>query len=327
MNASRFLSALLVASCALAGAMTARAADDKELIGDPKIIGSLDRAKTRETGVKASEAADRIGWRIGSQAYTLRDRTLVEALDTLHMLGLRYVECYPGQPISPDFKHVKFDQNASEEALAVVRKKLDQTGIKVLSIGVTGIDKDEAKARKLFQFAKSFGMERIVTEAPKSQFDTIEKLAEEFDIDVALHNHPEPNIYGTPEKLLAAVGTDGKYKRIGSCSDVGHWQRSKVNPVEALKMLEGKVFESHFKDLNEFGVKSAKDVPWGTGKGDARAMLDECYRQTKAGKIGGASKKMTFNIEYETGHGVELVQNMAKCIEWFGQQCEQLAGK
>ena len=43
--------------------------------------------------------------------------------------------------------------------------------------------------------------------------------------------------------------------------------------------------------------------------------------------MGGKSKKMTFNIEYETGHGTELVANMAKCIEWFGQQCEQLAGK
>ena len=316
-----FLTALVVgASCFVT-------ADAQELIGDPKIIGTLDRAKTRETGVKASDAAEKIGWRLGSQAYTLRDRTLVEALDTLHMLGLRYVECYPGQAVSPEMKNVKFQPGLSDEAAAVVRKKLDQTGIKVLSFGVAGIPKDEPTARKLFEFAKSFNMERIVTEAPKSQFDLIEKLAEEFDLEVALHNHPEPNIYGTPEKVLEALGAEGKYKRIGSCADVGHWQRSGVTGVDGLKKLEGKVFESHFKDLGEFGVRGAKDVQWGTGKGDAAGMLAECHRQTKAGVIGGKTKKMTFNIEYETGHGVELVQNMAKCIEWFGQQCEQLAAK
>lgn len=311
--------------CALLTATVALAADDKELIGDPKIVAPLDVAATRAAGVKASDAAEKIGWRLGTQTYTLRDRTLLEALDTAYMLGLRYVECYPGQGVSKADKNLKFGPGMSPEVLATVKKKLDQTGIKVLSMGVTGIPKDEAGARKLFEFAKSFNMERIVTEAPKEQFDLIQKLAEEFDVEVALHNHPEPNIYGTPEKVLAAIGP--LHTRIGSCADVGHWQRSKVDPVEGLKKLEGKVLESHFKDLNEFGVKSAKDVPWGTGKGNARGMLEEAYRQTKAGKIGGRAKKMTFNIEYETGAGTELVGNMAKSIEWFGKQCEELAGK
>lgn len=301
------------------------AAGAQELIGDPKIIGSLDPVKTRENGIKATAAAEKIGWRIGSQAYTLRDRSLLEALDTLYMLGLKYVECYPGQALSPDQKAIKFGPGLSEENIALVKKKLDQTGIKILSLGVIGVPKDEAGARKLFEFARIFNMERIVTEAPAAQFDLIEKLAEEFNIDVALHNHPEPNIYGTPEKVLAAI--QPQHKRIGSCADVGHWQRSNVNPVEGLKKLEGKVFESHFKDLNEFGVRGAKDVPWGQGKGNAKGMLEECFRQTKAGKIGGSTGKMTFNIEYETGHGTELVQNMAKCIEFFGTVATELGGK
>jgi sugar phosphate isomerase/epimerase len=306
------------------GVMAADAPKTGELIGDPRIVAPLDPVKTREAGVRASEAAEKIGWRIGSQAYTLRDRTLVEALDTLHMLGLKYVEAFPGQAVSPEYKNVKFNVGMPQEAIGLVRERLNKTGIKILSIGVIGIDKDEAKARQLFEFAKSFGMERIVTEAPESQFDTIEKLAEEFDIDVALHNHPKTSYYWDPNHVLKAVTN---YKRIGSCADVGHWQRSSVNPVEALKLLEGHVFESHFKDLNEFGKKEAKDVPWGTGKGDARAMLEECYRQTKANVIGGTVHKMAFNIEYETGQGTELVGNMAKCVEWFGGQCEELAKK
>jgi len=78
MKSLAFLSALLVASCILAAD-----APPGELIGDPKIIAPLDVAKTRATGLKATAAAEKIGWRIGSQAYTLRDRTLLEALDTI----------------------------------------------------------------------------------------------------------------------------------------------------------------------------------------------------------------------------------------------------
>jgi len=325
MKSLAFLAALFTATCVMA-------ADSPkgELIGDPKIVGQLDVAKTRETGVKASDAAEKIGWRIGSQAYTLRDRSLLECLDTLYMLGLRYVECYPGQAVSPaEFKDAKgkpqeFKPGMSPEAIAAVKKKLDQTGIKVLSMGVTGIPADEAGARKYFDFAKDFGMERIVTEANEKQFPVLEKLAEEYNIDIALHNHPNPSYYWDPAHVLKAV--EG-FKHVGSCADVGHWQRSGVKPIEALRMLEGHVFESHFKDLNKFGDKGAHDLPWGTGTGDAKGMLEECYRQTKAGDIGGATHKMTFNIEYEIGHGTELVGNMAKSIEWFGNECEELSKK
>jgi len=147
------------------GVMAADAPKTGELIGDPRIVAPLDPVKTREAGVRASEAAEKIGWRIGSQAYTLRDRTLVEALDTLYMLGLKYVEAFPGQAVSPEYKNVKFNVGMPQEAIGLVRERLDKTGIKILSIGVIGIDKDEAKARQLFEFARSFGMERIVTEA------------------------------------------------------------------------------------------------------------------------------------------------------------------
>jgi sugar phosphate isomerase/epimerase len=321
------LCTLLLASSVLV-ATNARAAD--ELIGDPKMVGSLDKAKTRETGLKATAAAEKIGWRLGSQAYTLREQPLLDTLDTLYVLGLKYVECYPNQVVAPQFKDAKgkpatFGPGMPFEAVTAVKNKLDKTGIKVLSMGVTGIPADEAGARKLFQFAKDFGMERIVTEAKEDQFPVIDKLAEEFDIDVALHNHPGPkSYYWEPEHVLKAVQG---HPRIGSCADVGHWQRSGVKPIAALKTLEGHVFESHFKDLNEFGNVKAHDVPWGTGTGDAKGMLEECYRQTKAGVLGGKTKKMTFNIEYEIGHGTELVENMAKSIEWFGKECEALAGR
>src|SRR4051812_49212352 len=144
-----FLSAV-----ALGSVVMAADAPRSELIGDPKIIAPLDVAQTREAGLKATAAAEKIGWRIGSQAYTLRDRTMLEALDTLYMLGLNNVEAYPGQVVSKSIKGANgkpltFGPDLSEEGIAAVKAKLQQTGIKITAIGVTGIPADEPGARKL----------------------------------------------------------------------------------------------------------------------------------------------------------------------------------
>ncbi len=318
----------LLSLCIASGVIAAE--PKKELVGAPKVVVPVDYSKTRPIGLKAAESAAKLGWKIGSQSYTLRDRTLLEALDALDGLGIRYVECYLGQAVSKEIKDAKgkpvtFGPGMTPEATEAVKKKLESTGIKILSCGVTGIPADEAGARKFIEWAKSWGMETIVTESKKEQFPLLDKLTEELKINVALHNHPQPSIYWNPAFELECLA--GTSNRIGSCSDVGHWQRSDVNPIEGLKTLEGRIIESHFKDLNVFGKgKGGHDVPWGTGAGNARGMLEEILRQTKAGKIAGLpGHQMTFNIEYEIGQGTELVSNMAKCVEWFGQTCEELS--
>jgi hypothetical protein len=47
-------------------------------------------------------AAEKLGWRLGVQAWTFRDRTAFEAIDTAAALGLRYIELYPGQQLSSE---------------------------------------------------------------------------------------------------------------------------------------------------------------------------------------------------------------------------------
>ena len=143
----------------------------------------------------------------------------------------------------------------------------------------------------------------------------INKLVDEYGINLAIHDHPKPSHYWNPDTVLKVV--DGRSKRIGSCADVGHWQRSGVPPIEALKKLEGRIIESHFKDLTQFNDPKAFDVPWGTGSGNAKAMLEEVLRQ-------GA--KITFLVEYE--HVTPgLVQDVAHSVKFFGEACEQLAEK
>ena len=42
--------------------------------------------------VRDDAAAERLGFRLGVQAWTFRDRTAFEAIATAHRLGLRYIE-------------------------------------------------------------------------------------------------------------------------------------------------------------------------------------------------------------------------------------------
>lgn len=258
-------------------------------------------------------ASKQLGWRLGTQAYTFRALSLFETIDTAKSLGLRYVEAYPGQRMSKE-DPTKFNHDASPEQRAALKQKLKDTGVVLWQYGVVDLPRDEAAARKVFDFAREMEMKTIVSEPKEDAFDTIEKLVKEYDIKVAIHNHPRPSRYWNPDQVLAVI--KDRDPRIGACADTGHWMRSGIKPVDAMKKLDGRIISFHFKDLGEFDRKEAQDIVWGTGSGDARGVLEEAKRQNFKGLIA---------IEYEAGSGQELVDNVRKCVEWFDQTAKELA--
>ena len=148
------------------------------------------------------------------------------------------------------------------------------------------------------------GLETLVAEPAKDAFDTLDKLCEEYGINVAIHDHPKPSHYWNPDTVLKVC--QGRNKRIGACCDTGHWLRSGLSPVECLKKLEGRIISFHFKDLDR-SDGGLHDVPWGTGKCDVKGMLAEVYRQ----KI-----KSIFMIEYEYNWDNSL-PDMVQCVAFF----------
>ena len=118
----------------------------------------------------------------------------------------------------------------------------------------------------------------------------LDKLCEEYDLKLAIHDHPKPTRYWNPDFVLR-VCRDRSH-RIGACADTGHWMRSGLNPVECLKKLEGRLISFHFKDLNKAGG-DAHDVPWGTGACNVPAMLAE--------RIGRESKRPSSSNTNITG--------------------------
>ena len=93
--------------------------------------------------------------------------------------------------------------------------------------------------------------------------------------------------------------------RMGACADTGHWVRSGVKPVEALRTLRGRIISSLLKDLNEFSPR-AHDVPAGTGVSGVKEILDELKRQNFDGNI---------SIEYEYKQEDNLAE-VTQCIEF-----------
>ncbi|HOA71825.1 MAG TPA: DUF1080 domain-containing protein [Phycisphaerae bacterium] len=254
-------------------------------------------------------------WRLGTQAYTFHKYTLFEAIDKARALGLNYIELFPGQVLSPDQPNVRFDHNASPEVREQVRRKLEQTGIKAVNYGVVNFS--TAEAEKVFAFARDMGIETLVSEPANTpeMWDTIDALTQKYGINLAVHNHPKPSIYWDPKVVLEAV--KNRNPRIGACADTGHWMRSGINPVEAIRMLEGRIISSHLKDLNEFGKPEAHDVIWGTGKADMKAILAELNRQKFAG---------VFSIEYEH-NWLNSMPEIAECIKYFHEQTRELMKK
>jgi len=254
-------------------------------------------------------ASEKLGIKLSLQCYTYRALTFFETVDKAAALGVKYLEIYPGQKLKPESSVTLSRESMTDETMAEIKQKLaDAGGLKIVAYGVAPVPTEEARARPAFEWAKKLGIEVLVTETYPNEVH--DKLCTEYGIKMALHNHPRT---WPPDEVLKA--TKDRCKLIGSCSDTGHWMRAGLVPVEAFQKLNGRVLHSHFKDLNESGMK-AHDLPWGTGRGDAQGMLKQLKQQGYQGYL---------SIEYEYGDVSHLDANLPKCVAFFDQTLAELA--
>ena len=270
--------------------------------------------------------AAQLGWKLAIHSYTFQKFSIFEAIDKSAAIGVKHMSVSGSVNLADaDGKIAKGSTVAiSDKDAAAIKARLKEKGIDptFVNMGVVKPGIDEAESRKIFEGAKRLGITVLVAEPEvhgKMEelgpvMDVVEKLAKEYNIKVAIHNHPGPkNFYWKPETVAAAV--KGRSPLLGACADVGHWVRSGLDPVESLKKLEGRVITLHFKDLNEPGL-SAHDVPWGTGISNAKGMLAELKRQKFKGAI---------CVEYEYNWD-NSSDEIAKSVAWFNATCAELTG-
>lgn len=225
------------------------------------------------------------GFAVGLQNWTFNRFSLMEAIEKTEKAGGRVIELYPNQNLKPGEEEV-FDHHASEEAIEEVKDKLEEHDIMAINYGVVSLS-DEEESRKVFEFAKKMGIQAVTSEPSIEDMDRLEELVKEFDIMLAIHNHPlRPNRpdyhHWDPEYVLSMV--EGRDHRIGASADIGHWVRSDIRPVEGLRILEGRLISVHMVDVNKFG-EDGTDVINGLGVADIGGVLDELMRQNFGGHI------------------------------------------
>jgi sugar phosphate isomerase/epimerase len=242
---------------------------------------------------------------IGCQAWTFNRFSVFEAIEKTAQTGAKTIEFFSGQKLSPDQKDVKFDHNAGLEVWEKVKAKLKQHDIIPVAYGVVPLSTVEAESRKVFEFARFFGIRVLNTESVNA-IDTFEKLVKEYDIKVGFHDHPKrpdhPEYRMWDPNYILEVCKD-RDLRIGSCADTGHWVRSGLKPVDCIRILKGRIVSSHLKDLHA-PLPSGHDVPFGTGVSDVKGILDEFRSQGFAGPI---------SVEYEYNWDVN-VEDAKACI-------------
>jgi sugar phosphate isomerase/epimerase len=249
------------------------------------------------------------GFAVGCQAYTFNRFTVFEAIDKTKEAGGKVIEFFPGQRLSPDSPTVKFNHDADRGVWEQVKRKLAEANIRAVNYGVVAVPKEDGGARKVFDFAKYFNLRTVTTESVDA-IDTLERMAKEYDVCVAFHNHPrrarDPNYKVWDPNFIAEL-VKGRDRRVGACADTGHWVRSGLKPVECLRILKGRIMGVHLKDLNEFGKPNAHDVIFGTGVSDVKGILDELKAQNFAGNI---------SVEYEF-NWEDNVPDVTKCIAFI----------
>jgi len=220
------------------------------------------------------------GFKLGIQMWTFRMFSFSDALNKVDSSGIKNIEAFIGQNLGGGMTG-KYGLDMSAETLAKLKALLSKHGIQAVAMGVI-VPKDKAEWIKTFELAKNLGMSYITAEPIKSQWDLVDSLAGVYGIPVAIHDHPKPNMYWSPDSVLAAIQG---HTHIGSCADVGHWARNGLNPVDCLKKLEGHIIGVHLKDIVKFNNPKATDTVVSKGVVDFPAVLAELKRQSFKGML------------------------------------------
>ena len=271
--------------------------------------GSQNSSETDSTSTKTDTPNVTANWKIGVQMWTFRVFTFAEALDKVDSAGVKYIEAFWGQPLGAGLKD-SFGISMSDDSKTKIKQLLQDKGIHIEAMGVIE-PKTRNEWKKAFDLAKEFGLSYITAEPRKDQWDMVDSLAGIYRIKVAIHDHPKPDMYWSPDSVLAAIQG---HPNIGACADLGHWARNGVNPVDALKKLAGHVYGVHLKDITKFDDVNASDTVVGKGVIDFPPIFQELKRQNFSGM---------FAIEHES-NWYHSLPDVIETVKFYNEQVAKL---
>lgn len=274
---------------------------------------------------------------LGLQTWSFRFNTLEEALIKMDSVGITYFEGYPGQTIGGGIDGT-LDYRMGELRIEQVKALIKKHNKVMISFGVLMNNIPNEDLERLFSFAKSLGLKTIGIEPRLSQIHLLSNLADQYGVNVAIHQHMRPMPYWEPSLVLDAVKNAGP--RVGALADVGHWLESGLDPIACLRQLQGHIIELHLKDENKrldgfydmpsgnrvniidsliagFSQMAARgmiNVPFGTGV----VNMPEILRELKRQQFKGFS---LIEYEYKFENNVPEVK---QSVDFFNRERERL---
>ena len=210
-------------------------------------------------------------WKFGIALWTFHTFSFSQGLDKVDSAGIKYIEPNNFTKTLPELKDSSLMQ-LSPAGIQKLKSLIEQRGLKCESVYVAG-GKDINSWKKQFEMAKQFGVQFITTEPPLDMWDSIDSLAGLYGIKVAIHEHWKGmSHYWNPDTTLLALKG---HPNFGVCADLGHWPKSGINPLDAVKKLSGHIIAIHLKDIAAYNNPKLVDVPVGTGVVDFPAIFRE----------------------------------------------------
>jgi type 1 glutamine amidotransferase len=195
-----------------------------------------------------------LGWQVGVSLGSFRQDTFLEAARKAEALDLAVVAGDSTQKVSVQIPK-NLDYRLAPGEMDAVRERMTTLSLRMPVYFAAEISDDEPIARQQFEFAKSLGVETVVVARTPKVFPVIEKLADEFGVNVALS--------GSLKAVLDAL--QGRGTRIGAYADLGKWMQDGVAPLDGLAQLKERLLVLKLGDRTTLG----KIAP----------VLAELYRQ------------------------------------------------
>lgn len=220
-------------------------------------------------------------WKLGIALFSFFPFSLEEQLAYVRSTGATFIEGFSFGRAGAELKDSTI-LSLSPSGLDKLHQTIQKNRLRMESMYMTG-GKTIADWKRDFEIARHLKLKYITCEPPLNMLDAVDSLAGVYGIKVALHNHWKgTSIYWHPDSVLAAIKNR---PNLGACPDFGHYPKSGINPVDAVKKLAGHIISMHFKDVAEYNNTQVKDVTVGTGLINFPAVFEELKRQDYAGHI------------------------------------------
>ena len=231
-------------------------------------------------------------YRIGVETYCFHDVDLATTIGHVKSLGLRYLELHDGH----------LPRDASAERITRAKKALTDAGMTATGVYIhDAVTEDEAVARPIFEFAKTMAFRYINGGPGREALPLLNRLSPEYGVRIAIHNHGPGARYETLEHVTSALDA---YPSLTPCIDIGHFARSRVDPVRATRELGARAEAIHVKDIDAKGENAIV----GEGTIDMRGV----FRALRESRFNGL---MVLEYEGDMDNMQKRLAGMRKSLE------------